>query len=300
MTTDAFTALIEQKLQALFPEPADVLRPDQAPPILMESMRYSMLSGGKRLRPRMLLSAVEMLKGDIEQALIPACALEMIHTFSLIHDDLPGMDNDTIRRGRPTNHVVFGVGQAILAGDGLLNHAFELMLENAMKYPKHLAEHVAAMYEIAHGAGIGGMQGGQAVDLLSEGGRARHDEETLTFIQMGKTACMFIGAMRAAGRLCGATQSEMEALSEYAQAFGLMFQAADDLLDVEGDAQVLGKSIGKDEAEGKLTSVSVYGIEGTRLRIDTLCTRGLDVISVFGDRASFFRELIVDMVGRKA
>ena len=169
----------------------------EMPWLLSQSMRYSLCAGGKRLRPSMLLAAVEMLGGSLEESLDFACAVEMIHTYSLIHDDLPGMDDDTLRRGRPTNHVVFGEGQAILAGDGLLNAAFETMLNAAARRPEKAYAALRAIREIAKGAGVTGMIGGQVMDLYCER-EHRQDEEALEYIQHGKTACMFIYPLRAA------------------------------------------------------------------------------------------------------
>ena len=267
------------------------------PALLSRSMRYSLCAGGKRLRPCMLLAAVEMLGGKIEEALDYACAVEMIHTYSLIHDDLPGMDDDTLRRGRPTNHVVFGEGQAILAGDGLLNCAFETMLDSACAYPDRAADYLLAMREIAHGAGVTGMIGGQVMDLFCERGNAG-DIETLEYIQYGKTACMFIYPLRAAARLCRADEGELKALTDYGRAFGLLFQATDDLLDVIGSAEDVGKTLGKDAKSGKLTCISAYGVEGTRALVKRLHADALAAVSRFGERGRFFSELADSMVDR--
>ncbi|MBR2571888.1 MAG: polyprenyl synthetase family protein [Clostridia bacterium] len=275
------------------------------PPLLLDSMRYSVMAGGKRLRPAMLLATVEMLGGDFRSALIPAAALEIIHTYSLIHDDLPGMDNDTLRRGRPTNHVVYGVGQAILAGDGLLNHAFTLLLRNAQaqleKNPSFdLPGYLRAMQIIAANAGAEGMIAGQTIDLACENGKMPSNAQMLEAMQLGKTSCMFIGAMQAGGCLAGASSLQMQALFDYARAFGLLFQAVDDLLDVESDPSVLGKSVGKDAASGKLTCIGQYGLEGTRQRAKELAEQGIAAMEIFDERAEFFRDLIREMVNRKA
>ena len=262
-------------------------------------MRYSVMAGGKRLRPSMLLAAADML-GGAEEALDFACAVEMIHTYSLIHDDLPGMDDDTLRRGRPTNHVVYGVGQAILAGDGLLNYAFETMLSASLKDAGRARPCLEAIAEIARGSGVKGMVLGQCLDLDSEknGVPEEKREQTLEDIQRGKTACMFIYPLRAACRLCGASEEDLSALTRYAEAFGLLFQATDDLLDVVGDAAEVGKTLGKDEKSGKLTCVSVYGVEQTRARVESEHKAALAALGVFGERAGFFRKLVDDMVDR--
>lgn len=269
----------------------------EMPWLLSQSMRYSLSAGGKRLRPCMLLAAVELLGGDADDALDFACAVEMIHTYSLIHDDLPGMDDDTLRRGRPTNHVVFGVGQAILAGDGLLNCAYETMLARAAKRPDRAVRSLAAIREIATGAGVTGMVAGQVMDLYCERNRSG-DDKALEYIQHGKTACMFIYPLRAAARLCGAGEADLAALTAYGRAFGLLFQATDDLLDVTGDQADMGKTLGKDAESGKLTCVSAYGLEGARALVTRLHGEALSAIERYGERAAFFRDLVDAMVDR--
>lgn len=269
----------------------------EMPWLLSRSMRYSLEAGGKRLRPSMLLAAVEMLGGDADAALDIACAVEMIHTYSLIHDDLPGMDDDTMRRGRPTNHVVFGVGQAILAGDGLLNGAFETMLACACAHADRAKDYLLAIREIATGAGVTGMIGGQVMDLYCERAN-RTDTAALEYIQYGKTACMFIYPLRAAARLCGAGEKDLEALTAYGRAFGLLFQATDDLLDVTGTAEDMGKTLGKDAESGKLTCVSAYGLDGCRALVDRLHREAIEALAPYGERAAFFTELVDAMVNR--
>ena len=289
-TLKEYAARVETRLQDLLPGGGAVVN---------DAMRYSAMAGGKRLRPAMLLAAADML-GGAPEALDFACAVEMVHTYSLIHDDLPGMDDDTLRRGRPTNHVVYGVGQAILAGDGLLNNAFETMLTASLKDVQRARPCLEAMAEIAHGAGVKGMILGQCLDLDSEknGVAPTAREGTLERIQAGKTACMFIYPLRAACRLCGAGARELEALTEYGSAFGLLFQATDDLLDVTGDASEVGKTLGKDEKSGKLTCISVYGVEKTRMRVSCEHGRALSALEPFGPRADFFRGLVDSMVDR--
>jgi geranylgeranyl diphosphate synthase type II len=221
----------------------------------------------------------------------------MIHTYSLIHDDLPGMDNDTLRRGRPTNHVVFGEGQAILAGDGLLNCAFETMLAAAAKHPDRAFDYLQAMGEIATGAGVTGMIAGQAMDLYCESNRVS-DVRALEYIQRDKTACMFIYPLRAAARLCRAKEPVLDALTQYGNAFGLLFQATDDLLDVVGDQADVGKTLGKDADSGKLTCISAYGVDGTRALVEKLHGEALKALDPFGERAKFFADLVDSMVSR--
>lgn len=289
-TRKEYAKMVEERFEALLPATEkDSFALGSMPGLLVDSMRYSLLAGGKRLRPAMLLAACEMLGGDVDEALDCACALEMIHTYSLIHDDLPGMDNDELRRGKPTNHVVYGVGQAILAGDGLLNLAYEVMLTNAARHPAYLDRHMAAISEIARGAGVTGMIAGQVADLYAEG-KTGFGEDMLTYIHLGKTAAMFRGAMRGGARLAGADEKTVNALSEYADAFGLLFQASDDVLDITASAE-FGKSKGKDERDGKLTAVSVWTLAGAQAHVRSELARAERALDGFGAEADFFRAL---------
>lgn len=297
-TLKDYAHLVNERLETLLPRlPENSFQEGGMPELLSRSMQYSLLAGGKRLRPSMVLAAMDMLGGDWREWLDFACAIEMIHSYSLIHDDLPGMDDDTMRRGRPTNHVVFGVGQAILAGDGLLNAAFEVMLGTALKHPAQAERALHAIAEVATGAGVTGMIGGQVMDLWCEQNRYS-DEAALSYIHRNKTACMFIYPLRAAAWLSGAEAAQIDALGAYGEAFGRVFQATDDLLDVVGDSAEMGKTLGKDAEQGKLTAVSLYGLEGARARVNEELERGLDALKIFGAEADFFRKLIRSMVGR--
>lgn len=297
-TLKEYAMMVEAHLETILPKMAEgEYEIGSLPWLLSDSMRYSLLAGGKRLRPSMLLACVDMLGGDIEEALDYACAVEMIHTYSLIHDDLPGMDNDTMRRGRPTNHVVFGEGQAILAGDGLLNLAFETMLRSGLAHSERARACLSAMNEIARGSGVTGMIAGQAMDLHCEH-QNQMDVRALSYIQHGKTACMFIYPLRAAGQLCGADEEQLAALEAYGHAFGLLFQATDDLLDVVGDAEQMGKTLGKDAQSGKLTCISAYGVEGTRKLVSDLHQQAVEAVTRFGEGSAFFVKLVNDMVER--
>ena len=227
------------------------------PDMLMKAMTYSLEAGGKRLRPVMLLAACEMAGGQAEVALPFACALEMIHTYSLIHDDLPAMDNDDLRRGKPTNHKVFGENIAILAGDGLLNAAAELMTVSAVRIGD--LRGIRAMEMIMRHAGVTGMIAGQTEDVLSEG--KKPDETLITYIHTRKTADLLQAAVEAGLALAGASESDIQAGREYALHLGLAFQMTDDLLDVTGDAAVMGKNPHADE--NKMTWVALKGVEGT-------------------------------------
>lgn len=297
-TLKEYAQIVNARLNTIFPQlEENSYEEGGMPELLCRSMNYSLLAGGKRLRPSMVLAAIDMLGGDSEKWLDFACAVEMIHSYSLIHDDLPGMDDDTMRRGRPTNHVVFGVGQAILAGDGLLNAAFEVMLQCALRNGGNAERALHAIHEIATGAGITGMIGGQVMDLWCEK-NAVEDARALSYIQRDKTACMFIYPLRAAGWLSGASQAQIDALGAYGEQFGRVFQATDDLLDVVGDTAEMGKTLGKDAEQGKLTMVSLYGVEGTRQKVKEQLEKALKELESFGEDAAFFRDLICSMVNR--
>ena len=297
-TLKEYAKIVNDRLANLLPKlPENSFEEGGMPELLCRSMNYSLLAGGKRLRPSMFLAAVEMLGGDVDAWLDFACAVEMIHSYSLIHDDLPGMDDDTMRRGRPTNHVVFGVGQAILAGDGLLNGAFEVMLGCALKHPEASERALRAIHEVATGAGVTGMIAGQVMDLYCERNGCA-DDAALSFIQRDKTACMFIYPLRAAARLAGGSEEQIDALGAYGEAFGRAFQAVDDLLDVLGDSGEMGKTLGKDAAQGKLTMVSRYGVDGAREMVRAQCDRAIQALAGFGPEADFFRELMLETAER--
>lgn len=230
------------------------------PEKLFEAMDYSLSAGGKRLRPVLLLAACDTLGGDVDEALPFACALEMIHTYSLIHDDLPAMDNDDLRRGRPTNHRVFGEGMAILAGDGLLSAAAELVLRSAVRMGDLRGTRAAEA--ILRRAGVTGMVAGQVMDVTGEG--STPTLEKVEYIHLHKTADLLTAPIEAGFLLAGATEEQVAAGCEYGRCLGLAFQMVDDLLDIEGETAVLGKTTGKDAAVGKLTWVAVRGAEQTR------------------------------------
>ncbi len=236
------------------------------PPILKEAMEYSLKAGGKRIRPVLLLETVKICGGHESLAYPLAAAVEMIHTYSLIHDDLPAMDNDTLRRGRPTNHVVYGEAMAILAGDGLLNCAFQTMTENIpYNDDKYLKGYLLAMNEITCAAGHNGMIAGQVMDMLSEG--KKPDKDTLKYIHSHKTGALLTAPVKAGALLSLCDENITQALTAYAKAIGLAFQLADDILDIKGDKGKMGKSIGKDQNAGKLTYPLVYGMDKTHEKI---------------------------------
>ena len=264
------------------------LVPSQSGPLaqVMESMRYSLFAGGKRLRPILLMAAADAVGADGQRFLQSACALEMIHTYSLIHDDLPAMDDDDYRRGRLTNHKVFGEGMAILAGDGLLTLAFETLLSQPGVTSDVL---VRVAREVAQAAGPSGMVGGQAIDLGSEG--RQPSSEVMKLMHRLKTGALFRASLRAGAMLGGGSDEDVRGLTDYAERFGLAFQITDDILDVTGTEAALGKPIGSDEKNNKATYVSVYSLPEARRMAQESVTDAVAALGRFGDRAWVLRSL---------
>ena len=295
-----YAQIVEQTLQTLLPQ-TERDCPDadgEIPKHLCEGMRYSLLAGGKRIRPVLLLAACEMLGGDLEQAKVPAAALEMIHTYSLIHDDLPGMDDDDYRRGRLTNHKVYGVGHAILAGDALLNYAYELLMQNALAHRENMEGQLLAASAIARRAGVSGMIAGQSIDLLSE--HMKPDAGRLAYIHNHKTADLLTAPLVAAAHIAGASERKRYALSDFGACVGLAFQIDDDLLDLQGDAALLGKQTGMDAQRGKMTWPALVGAQAARERSAALWARADALLAPFGERAWFLRAFAGSMKGRKS
>lgn len=284
-----YVGMVEETIERLLPQPSQECPKEGGaiPAHLCETMRYSLLAGGKRVRPVLLLAACEMLGGETGQAKVPAAALEMIHTYSLIHDDLPGMDDDDYRRGRLTNHKVYGVGHAILAGDALLNYAYECMLQNALAYPENLKGHVLAACAIAGRAGVSGMIAGQSLDLLSE--HMVPDADRLAYIHQHKTADLLTAPLLAAAYIAGAHEEDFRVLAQFGMCMGLAFQIDDDLLDVAGDAQEMGKQTGMDAQRGKMTWPALVGIAASREKSASLWDSAGQALSRFGERAWFMR-----------
>jgi geranylgeranyl diphosphate synthase type II len=267
------------------------------PPVIFQSVRYSLFAGGKRLRPILCLAAADAAGGDYRAVLPVACALEMIHTYSLIHDDLPAMDDDDFRRGRPTSHKVFGEAVAVLAGDALLTEAFALMSARD-RMPQIPPDRIlTVIHEIAHAAGFWGMVGGQVVDIQSE--TAAVDEETLLYIHTRKTGAMMVASVRAGAILAGAQAGVIEALAAYGRHLGLAFQIADDILNVEGDPAALGKTTGSDDARGKLTFPRWMGMEASRIKMADLVARALAAIQDFDQHAEPLRAIARYVAERK-
>lgn len=256
---------------------------------VFQAADYSLKAGGKRLRPVLLLEACTLFGGDAAKAMPFACALEMIHTYSLIHDDLPAMDDDDYRRGKPTNHVVYGEGMAILAGDALLNYAYELMLQAVMQSTGDKNTLIAAMYEIARAAGVYGMIGGQTVDLESE-----HQSvplETVDFIHAHKTGALITASLTAGAIIGGADAEGLERIRHYGRNIGLAFQIIDDILDITGDQEKLGKDIGSDAEKQKSTYPAILGLDESRKTAQALLAESREVLKAFGDGAGFLTAL---------
>jgi geranylgeranyl diphosphate synthase, type II len=266
---------------------------------LFEAMRYSLLAGGKRLRPVLALAACEAVGGPFEAALGFACAIEMIHTYSLVHDDLPCMDDDDLRRGRPTNHKVFGEAIATLAGDGLLTDAFKVLAAStaSMGSARSAQALIETIAELAEAAGSAGMVGGQGIDLLGEGQAIGLDQ--LEYLHSKKTGALFVAAVCGGARLGGATPAQLASLREYAQALGLAFQVIDDLLDVESSTEAMGKRTNKDEARGKTTYPALIGLERSRSLARDLVAKADAALMGFDQRADPLRLLAAFAVERK-
>ena len=261
---------------------------------LERSMEYSLMAGGKRLRPVLLMAAADAVGKDGAAFLTTGCAIEMIHTYSLIHDDLPAMDNDDYRRGKPTNHKVFGDGIAVLAGDALLTLAFEVMLRQEGAAPETL---VTVVSEMSRAAGPYGMVGGQVLDLEGEGRRL--DLAALRKIHMGKTGALFCAAIRSGAILAGAKEEELAALTLYAERFGLAFQITDDILDVTGDEAAIGKPVGSDVRNEKATYVTLTSLEEAKKLAEDAVDEAVAALDIFGERAAFLRDLALFLLGRK-
>lgn len=285
--------LIESRLKMAMPDE------DELPFSLHKSMRYSTFAGGKRIRPVLVLAACEAVGGDLSAALPAACAMEMVHTYSLIHDDLPSMDNDDFRRGNPTNHKIFGDAVAILAGDALLTQAFILLSSpffSSSVPPRRILD---VIHEIASAAGSRGMVGGQVVDMESEG---KHDIDlpTVQYIHTHKTGALIKASLKSGAILGGGDEKQITALTRYGEAIGLAFQIADDILDVEGTTDQIGKDAGSDQVRGKATYPSVIGLNESRKSAAGFIEVALDTISEFDERAEPLRAIAKYILDRKS
>ncbi len=267
---------VEEALERYLPGEEDF------PRTLHRAMRYSTFAGGKRIRPIFTIATAEALGRRGEEVMPLACAIELIHTYSLIHDDLPAMDDDDWRRGKPTCHKVYGEAMAILAGDALLTLAFEVIA--AMGEDHDPSKVMRVVREIARAAGSMGMVGGQAVDIESQGKSV--DFPTLEYIHIHKTGALILASIRAGAMMAGAGTRELQALTDYGEAVGLAFQIVDDILDVEGEREVMGKETGVDALKGKATYPSLVGLDESKRRVEELIDRAISSLSVLGERAS--------------
>ncbi len=287
-----YAALVEKNLDSTL---AQVNTPYEAYNDLVEAMRYSLLGGGKRIRGALCLEFCRVCGGNIMDALPFACALEMVHAYSLIHDDLPCMDDDDLRRGKPSCHIAFGEARALLAGDAMLTYAFETAL-NAQNMDA--SQVVLATKTLAECAGYKGMCGGQAMDLAAE--ETPVDHKTLVEIHSGKTGMMIIAAAKMGCYAAGATSRQLEAAEQYACHLGSVFQMVDDVLDVTASVEELGKPIGSDEQSNKTTYVTLFGVEKTMEYAKVMNTRAKDVLEIFGEDGQFLKDLADLLLNRKS
>lgn len=263
---------------------------------IYSAMRYSLMAGGKRIRPVLSFAVCEMLDGDIEDVLPYACAIEMIHTYSLIHDDLPAMDNDDYRRGKPTNHKIYGEARAILAGDGLLTYAFELMTESILHALNDngmdmdgLEKRIRVVNYIARASGVSGMIGGQVIDIESVERTIKL--EVLEFMNRCKTGALIKAAVMVPAIITGAGRDSMDCLEKYSDNIGLAFQVKDDILDAESSLELLGKNSGRDLQEKRSTYVTLYGLSEAKSKLECLIHDGISALDRFGEKAGFLRKL---------
>ncbi len=282
------TEIVNKRLSRLLPAVGDY------PQSLHKAMHYSLFAGGKRLRPVLVLAAAEAVGGDVEAAINTACAFECIHTYSLIHDDLPAIDNDDLRRGRPTCHKEFGEAAAILAGDALLTVAFGLIAATKGAAPSAV---LGAVSELARAAGSTGMIGGQMIDIESEGQEVSFP--VLEYIHIHKTGELMRASVRCGAMLGGAAEAELGSLTRYAEAIGLAFQIADDILDVEGSSEEMGKPTGGDQKKGKATYPALIGLDASRQRAAELVEMAIEALSGFDVRAEPLREIARYITARK-
>jgi len=284
------SALVDQALDHWLP------RGDALPFSLHQAMRYSIFAGGKRLRPILMIAASEAVGGTAQQVMHAACAMEMIHTYSLVHDDLPAMDDDDFRRGRPTNHKVYGEATAILAGDALLTEAFRLLADAKVNLSIPPATTLKVIELVARYSGSQGMVGGQVVDMESEGKEV--DFPTLEYIHTHKTGGLILASVQVGALLGGGDEEQVAALTRYGGAAGLAFQIADDILDVVGDQAELGKDVGSDQARGKATYPALLGLAEARQRASELCDIAVESLTPLGAAAETLQLLARYIVDR--
>ncbi len=279
--------LVEAALERFLPSS------DAYPPLIHQAMRYSVMGGGKRLRPALVIAGAETVGGKSADVLPAACAVELIHAYSLIHDDLPAMDDDDYRRGKLTNHKVYGEAVAILAGDALLTLAFKLLTEIESSHPEKVLK---VINELAEGAGTFGLIGGQVVDTCSTD--ESDGEAVLEYIHRHKTGALYRVSVRAGAILAGASKKQLDCLTEYAELLGLAFQIKDDILDVEGDEKKLGKPVGSDIKNEKLTYPALFGLEKSREKARQAAGKAQEALRCFDRKADFLRALVDFVINR--
>ena len=283
--------LIDSYLESYFSIPSE-------PFVLHEAMRYSLFAGGKRIRPILALASYEACGGNPKDIVPYATALELIHTYSLIHDDLPSMDNDDLRRGKPTNHKVFGEAMAILAGDALLTEAFLMLSNNPHSSSLKLSDLIKIIREVSLASGVHGMVGGQALDIFSES--IEPDKDTLNFIHLHKTAALITASVRMGAILANIKEKKLKALTEYGTGIGLAFQIIDDILDIEGNAEELGKTAGSDIKMKKMTYPALCGTEKSRQKAKDLLSDAIDSLKIFSSEADQLRKIARYLLKRRA
>ena len=283
-------SMTDKRLKELLPAET------QYPEVIHQAMAYSVFAGGKRFRPMLCLAACETVCGDWKPALDAACAMECIHTYSLIHDDLPGMDDDDYRRGKLTNHKVFGEGMAILAGDALLTYAFEIL--SGMADETNGKQIVKIIAEVSRASGTDGMIGGQVVDIQSE--QTKPTAELLHYIHHKKTGALIVASVRMGAILGGADAAQLAALTEYAHQLGLAFQITDDILDVVGDETKIGKPVGSDEKNEKATFPALFGLEQSRRMAEDAVQKAIASLALFGEKADILKQLAQYLLERES
>lgn len=284
--------IVEEALDRYLPKESEM------PVTLHKAMRYSMMAGGKRIRPILCIASCEAVGGKAKKALPVACALEMVHTYSLIHDDLPAMDNDDFRRGRPTNHKVFGEAVAILAGDALLTEAFRIMTNSNLRKTIRPDAILDVISDLAKASGSFGMVGGQVVDMESEG--IEIDLPTLEYLHTRKTGALILASIKGGAKIGEGTYEEIEALTRYGECLGLAFQIADDILDIEGNIEETGKDVGSDLERKKATYPSILGMPASKERASELIDMAIDSLRGFDEKAEPLREIAKYVVERRS
>jgi len=288
---DERKTLVDKALQKFMPKPSGLARE------VIKAMNYSLFAGGKRIRPILCIAGAEAVGGSTDSVVPVACAIELIHTYSLIHDDLPVMDNDDLRRGKPTNHKVFGEAVALLAGDGLLTLAFNLMAGYGAEKEVEKKALLRVIDLIASAAGYKGMVGGQVVDITYEGKES--DPAVVEYIHRHKTAALIAASVTAGTILAGGNKDEEKSINRYGQQIGLAFQIADDILNVEGDKGLMGKGTGSDKEKGKITYPSVFGTAESKKIQKELINNAIESLKRFDNRAEPLRDLARYIINRK-